>query len=134
MEEFGRDASPLAPSRDDQVDSGLHGPLGHYQSLVSGQDEGLPFAAEKQRIASRLDGFSPKDTPAWREITRRFGANIKQPELVSIASVLAQSTNIKLDRDAKRRKAVLIKWFEENWTTVAPFLDHVVLEHASRPS
>jgi hypothetical protein len=83
---------------------------------------------EKKRIASRLDGFSPKETPAWREITRRFGPNIKQPELVSIASVLAQGTNIRLDRDAKRRKAVLIKWFEENWAAIAPSLDCVVLE------
>jgi hypothetical protein len=84
------------------------------------------------RIVSRLDGFSSKDTPAWHEITRRFGANIKQPELVSIASVLAQNTNIKLDQNAKRRKTVLIRWFEENWTTISPFLDYVVLEHTTR--
>lgn len=46
MEEFGRDTSPLAPSRDDQVDTELHGPLGHYPSLLSGQDEGLGFAVQ----------------------------------------------------------------------------------------
>jgi hypothetical protein len=42
---------------------------------------------EKRRIASRLSGFNPKDTGMWREISRRFGTNVKQPELVSIASV-----------------------------------------------
>jgi hypothetical protein len=35
---------------------------------------------------------------------------------------------MKLDHDAKRRKTVLIKWFEENWTAIAPFLDYIVLE------
>lgn len=83
---------------------------------------------EKERIANRLMGFNPKDNSVWREISTRFGANIKQPELLSIAQVLASSANIKLDRDAKRRKSVLIKWFEENWGQIQPYLDYVVLE------
>ena len=83
---------------------------------------------EKERIASRLSGFNPKDNIVWHEITQRFGASIKQPELLSIATVLAQNANVKLDRDAKRRKSVLIKWFEENWAAIHPFLDYVVLE------
>ncbi|OHT05398.1 hypothetical protein TRFO_06001 [Tritrichomonas foetus] len=85
---------------------------------------------EKERINSRLNGFNPKDNPAWREITQRFGNNIKQPELLSIATVLANNASLKLDRDAKRRKSVLIKWFEENWSAIQPFLDYVVLEDA----
>lgn len=86
---------------------------------------------EKERIAGRLQGFNPKDNPAWHQITQRFGANIKQPELLSIAEVLAQNAGIKLDRDAKRRKTVLIKWFSENWDRVVPYLDYVVLEDAN---
>lgn len=85
---------------------------------------------EKERITNRLNGFNPKDNSAWREITNRFGNNIKQPELLSIATVLASNANIKLDRDAKRRKCVLIKWFEENWKAILPYLDYVVLEDA----
>jgi hypothetical protein len=85
---------------------------------------------EKDRIAGRLGGFNAKDTPVWKEITQRFGNNIKQPELLSIAQVLASSADVKLDRDAKRRKTVLVKWFEENWERIAPYLDYVVLEDA----
>lgn len=83
---------------------------------------------EKKRIANRLNGFNAKDNHVWREITQRFGVNIKQPELLSIAQVVATNANIKLDRDAKRRKTVLIKWFEENWSAISPFLAYVVLE------
>jgi hypothetical protein len=87
---------------------------------------------EKERISSRMAGFNPKDNDVWRKITERFGPNIKQPELLSIAQVLSSSCNVKLDRDAKRRKSVLIKWFEENWGTISPFLDYVVLEDSGR--
>jgi hypothetical protein len=85
---------------------------------------------EKQRIASRLHGFNVKDNPVWTAITQKFGPTIKQPELLSIASVLAANANIRLDRDAKRRKSVLLKWFEENWLAVEPFIDFVVLEES----
>jgi hypothetical protein len=54
-----------------------------------------------------LDGFNAKDNVIWREITRRFGNNAKQPELLSIAGALASNANLKLDRDAKMRKSVL---------------------------
>jgi hypothetical protein len=88
-----------------------------------------PAAFEHQRIMSRLVGYSSKDSGVWREIVRRFGKKIKQPELVSIAAAVAHSADVRLDRDAKRRKKVLIKWFEEHWAAIAPFLDYVVLEN-----
>jgi hypothetical protein len=87
---------------------------------------------EKERISDRLKDFNPKDSPVWQEITRRFGKNLKQPELLSMANVLAGNANIKLDRDAKRRKAVLLKWFEENWAVIQPYLEYVVFEDTRR--
>lgn len=87
---------------------------------------------EKERISDRLHGFDPKDNIAWKEITQRFGTNIKQPELLSIAEVLANYANVKLDRDAKRRKTVLIKWFSENWSLISPYLSYVVLEDSQK--
>lgn len=102
----------------------------NIQQIISSISQPVPNEGnkEKERITNRLNGFNPKDNSAWREITNRFGNNIKQPELLSIATVLASNANIKLDRDAKRRKSVLIKWFEENWKAILPFLDYVVLE------
>jgi hypothetical protein len=87
---------------------------------------------EKERISGRLGDFNPKDSPVWREITRRFGKNLKQPELLSMANVLASNAGIKLDRDARRRKTVLLKWFDENWTVIQPYLDYVVFENNRR--
>lgn len=83
---------------------------------------------ERSRIAKRLFGFNPKDNYVVKEISRRFGGLIKHGELVGIAAAIAERANLRLDRDAKRRKNVLIRWFDENWETIEPFLDYVVLE------
>lgn len=83
---------------------------------------------EKQRIAMRMEGFNQKDNSAWFELTKRFGQNIKRNELMNIAQVLANAADIKLDRDAKRRKSVLLKWFDEHWARIRPLLDYVVIE------
>jgi hypothetical protein len=83
---------------------------------------------ERDRIATRLNGFNSKDNIAWKAIAQKFGNSVKQAELLSMAQVVASQANIKLDRDAKRRKSVLIKWFEENWVAIEPFLQYLVLE------
>lgn len=87
---------------------------------------------EKKRISARMSNFQPKECKAWKEITQKFGTNIKQQELLSIANVLSTSAKLKLDRDAKRRKTVLIKWFDENWDAIKPYLPYVVLENANQ--
>jgi hypothetical protein len=57
-----------------------------------------------------------------------FGPDLKQEELVSIAELIAKRLDIRLDRDARRRKIVMVKWFDENWTAVEPLLSAIVLE------
>jgi hypothetical protein len=83
---------------------------------------------ERARIASRLDGFNPKDNEVWTALANRFGTRINKKNLVKIASILAAKVNIRLDRDAKRRKTVLLKWFTENWVSLSPFLDYLVYD------
>ena len=82
---------------------------------------------ERERIQIRLSGFKPKSSFAYKELIARFG-NICHYDLLSIAQVLATAAGLTIDRDAKRRKSVLIKWFDENWITISPFLNYVVLE------
>lgn len=86
---------------------------------------------EKSRVNDRLNGFVAKESFIWNELSRRFGSDLHHGELLSIAVVISDFSQIFLDRDAKRRKTVLIKWFQENWSSIAPFLSFVVLEDAS---
>ena len=87
---------------------------------------------EKQRIAMRMTGFDIKENHVWDEIAKRFGANIKRGELTNIAKVIADAAEIKLDRDAKRRKSVLLKWFDEHWDKIYPLLDYIVLSDSEK--
>ena len=89
---------------------------------------------EKLRISERLCGFNAKESDVVKAIYTKFGANVKQGELVNIAQVIASKVNIKLDRDAKRRKTVLLKWFSENWSKIQPYLKYIVLEDDSNDS
>lgn len=100
----------------------------NFQSSLSNPVQKISVQREKDRISQRLGNFNPKDNEVWRFLTLRFGQNIKQQELLSIADVLSKNAGIKLDRDAKRRKSVLIKWFEENWQQIKPYINYVVLD------
>jgi hypothetical protein len=53
-------------------------------------------------------------SPAWLRLKRHYEPKLIHEELVSIGSFLAERLDIRLDRDARRRKIVMIKWFEEN--------------------
>jgi hypothetical protein len=57
-----------------------------------------------------------------------YGPCLLQEELVSIAELVSQHLEIPLDRDARRRKAVMVKWFQENWEVIEPLLRLVMLD------
>jgi hypothetical protein len=75
-----------------------------------------------------MRGFDWANSNAWLLLTGQFGEKIKQEELVSIAQVVAARGNIPFDRDARRRKGVIIKWFQDNWNVAHFILPFVVLE------
>jgi hypothetical protein len=90
---------------------------------------------EKDRFltALRLKDFDPNRSAAHSLLAELFGQKINGTDLVSLAETCAVCLNLYLDREAKRRKPVLMKWFDENIDAIRPFLrDHVVIENSSR--
>jgi hypothetical protein len=77
---------------------------------------------EAQRVVARLAGFDLAKSRAWKAITEQFTIGVTHAELKSIAQVVCSQTNLRLDRDAARDNRVLIKWFDENWDVIAPFM------------
>ena len=71
------------------------------------------------------------ESEAWKYLSQRFGPEIRQQELLSIATVLSGCCNIQILRAEKRKKNCLIKWFHNNWQIVSPFMEYVVLLNAS---
>lgn len=82
---------------------------------------------EKIRNEERLRGFNEKGSVAYQELCDLFGPKPSQQELLSLAQVVSEHLNILLDREATRRKKVLIKWYDEHYHLVSPFLKSKIL-------
>ena len=86
------------------------------------------ISEERERVQRRIDGFNWRKSAVWKQLSCRFGPKLNQEELVSVAELLCEKLNIKLDRDARRRKVVIIKWFEEHCVQIQPMLAMISLE------
>jgi hypothetical protein len=91
-------------------------------------NQSFPMSEEVERVQQRVDGFNYHKSVPWKSLVTLYGPRIRQDELVSIAEVIAHKSGIRLDRDARRRKSVMVKWFEENWQVIEPLLSSIVLE------
>jgi hypothetical protein len=85
--------------------------------MRSGQDE-----REKSFISEKLRGFVPTESLAWAGLTELFGKDISQEQLQSLAQIMSGLTHFDLSREFKRRKQMLIKWFDENWDVIGPLI------------
>jgi len=104
----------------------------HYDELSYLKNENTRQSAdnERQRVEKRLNGFEVRGCRAWNAIVDSFGPSLSQNELLSIAQIISYHASLKLDREAKRRKEVLIKWFDENFATIQPYFQKIVLRDA----
>lgn len=85
-------------------------------------------SSEVERVESRLSGFNYKLSAAWSKISELFTSEVKQVDLRRIAEHISNKLGICLDRDAKRRKSVLLKWFDENWAQIKDILSCYKIE------
>jgi hypothetical protein len=102
----------------------------YIPSEVSVRPELRPESQEMRRVRERTQGFCWKGSTVWRQLTDRYGPRLCLDELKSIAAIVAERVPIRLDRDARRRKTVIVKWFQENWMLIEPLLPSIILEPA----
>lgn len=93
-------------------------------SKDSSKYKSLQDKYESEFVREKLSGFEPKNSKAWINLTKRFGTKISQNQLLSIAEVVSTQLNIGLYREYKRRKEMLIKWFDENYESIWPFIEN----------
>ena len=60
----------------------------------------------------------PYKYPVVGQLEKIFGRKLKQTELQELGKILAQKIGLKLDRETKRSKQLLIQWFSNNWATL----------------
>ena len=83
--------------------------------------------SDTQKIQKYLSGFDPKNTKIMKVIITKFGTGISHNELISISNIIAENTEIKMDRLIKRHKGVLIKWLDDNYDVAYPIIEKMEL-------
>lgn len=58
--------------------------------------------------------------PVVSELESIYGKKLKQTELQALGTQLATKTGLRLERETKRSKNLLLQWFYRNWTTLKP--------------
>jgi hypothetical protein len=88
----------------------------------------LVLLQEREIIADRVRDFCCDDSRPWKFFVERGWHQLSMKEYVGIGQVLACEANLEIDREAKRKKPVLLKWMDDNWDTLSPLLMHLRLE------
>lgn len=82
----------------------------------------------EQTKKHQKEKYDYKSSRAFRELTEHyFYPSIRQNELVSIAIAVANACDLHVERDAKRRKDLLIQWFEKHWETIEPTINNIIV-------
>jgi hypothetical protein len=81
---------------------------------------------DRMFVKQCLRNFDPATSEAWKFLENRFGPDIPKPWLISLGRVLAQHLNIPLAREYKRRKGMMIKWFDDHFEFIEPFINQHV--------
>lgn len=62
------------------------------------------------------------ESRAWKKLQELYGEIIITEQLRSLAIVVSEFANVKLTRKNKKSKKELIKWYDENYEIIFPFL------------
>jgi hypothetical protein len=94
------------------------------------EQEGCIFhtVQERRKLNHRIANFRVFESKAWQELASRGWDGLTHAELLSVAQVLVNKLSIPVDREAKRRKCILVKWFDEHLEDIRPLLDFIHLE------
>ena len=87
------------------------------------------LAIERLLITNRMKDFNPYEGKVNDFFMNFFGEMPTREQLLSLARVVAIHLQLELDREAFRRKEVLIKWYDEHYDLVFPFItNHIKIE------
>jgi hypothetical protein len=94
------------------------------------QKHASPVKLKKKKKQQK---YSFQDKMAYKTLFNRFGPILRQYELLAIATTVQRNMKppVAIDRDAKRRKDLLYKWFDDNFDAITPVLSKVVFLNAN---
>lgn len=98
-------------------------------SETTSRSQAIQKEYEKLLLEDKLTHFNPSTSEAWKKLTSKYGEKLNHAELKCLAQVISANLDIELSRETKRRKNMLIKWFDENLNKIWPFIEeHIEVE------
>lgn len=88
-----------------------------YFNMILEDAEAPHNAAGQEKRSNEADMYK---FPVVGELEKIYGKKLKQTELQMLGNALANKVGLRLDRDTKRSKVLLLQWFSQNWTTIHP--------------
>jgi hypothetical protein len=77
--------------------------------------------------AERLGDFKAEESRVWQLLQARFGSKLTMPMLAAIAWMVSDESGAVRDRQAHRRKAIMVKWLEEHIECLERLLPRMIL-------
>ena len=77
--------------------------------------------SERERTQFLLGDFRAQGSEGLKFLESLCPFALTRSALISLATVLSELINVPLDRDIKRKKELLIKWFDVNIDAVRPW-------------
>jgi Flp pilus assembly protein TadG len=76
---------------------------------------------ERETIKKRTSNFDHRASAPYQFFAQQKWNTLTLPEQVAIGEVIAHEAQVTMDREAKRRKAVMFKWMADNWDRLYPW-------------
>jgi hypothetical protein len=102
-----------------------HGPR-HFDALV---EEAEQADDAPPPIAPKGDKDLLK-CPPLADLDQLFGRRLKHFELKKVGETVAEKMGLRLGRNAKRKKGIMLDWFASNWVRLHPKIVELGLHNA----
>ena len=84
--------------------------------------------AERERTQFLLGDFQAQGSAGLELLHSLYPFELSRSALISLATVFSELIDVPLERDIKRRKELLIKWFDVNISAVKPWAARMTLD------
>ena len=83
---------------------------------------------EKEQVQQYLAGWCEEKSLSYALFITRYGKCPKKPDLFKIAKIISQMIQISgVNRAAQRYKDVCLKWFDDHFNIVRPYLENLYI-------
>lgn len=103
----------------------------HPKKFKGNPDQSRLINPEKVVAKYLLGDFKPKGSRGEtliREIFKQKVEKISQPALISAAELISLMIGVKLTRNEKRLKSLVIKWFNDNASLIEQFKNYIIVD------